>query len=289
MEHNIEKNFHDTRLDKFIRKKYEGINLTEIFKLIRKGRIKVNGKKVKQNYRLQEGDVVKVFYMGGETAVKEFVNLSQEERDYIKKGIVYEDEKVLIFNKPSNMVMHKGSGHDYGLSEMLKSYYESEEFTFINRIDKATSGLIIGAKTLPVTRELSEEMRDGDINKRYYIVVEGRVDRDEFQIKSYLKKTDTHVIELEKYEDGAKESISYFKVIQRGKNRTILEGILGTGRTHQLRVHLANLGHPIVGDAKYGENSRGEMCLFSHLTEIPSLKIKIDLPLPETFKNKLTK
>ncbi len=289
MEHIIEKNFHDTRLDKFIRKKYEGINLTEIFKLIRKGRIKVNGKKVKQNYRLQEGDIVKVFYMGGETAVKEFVNLSQEERDYIKKGIVYEDEKVLIFNKPSNMVMHKGSGHDYGLSEMLKSYYESEEFTFINRIDKATSGLIIGAKTLPVTRELSEEMRDGDINKRYYIVVEGRVDRDEFQIKSYLKKTDTHVIELEKYEDGSKESISYFKVIQRGKKRTILEGILGTGRTHQLRVHLANLGHPIVGDAKYGENSRGEMCLFSHLTEIPSLKLKIDLPLPETFKNKLTK
>ncbi|WP_320045942.1 RluA family pseudouridine synthase [uncultured Ilyobacter sp.] len=289
MEHKIEKNFHDTRLDKYIRKKYEGINLTEIFKLIRKGRIKVNGKKVKQNYRLQEGDLVKVFYRGGETAVKKFLELSQKETEYIKEGIVYEDENVLLFNKSPNMVMHKGSGHDYGLSEMLKSYYQSEEVTFINRIDKATSGLIIGAKTLPVTRELSQEMRDGNINKRYYILVEGRVDRGEFQIKSYLKKTDTRVVELDKYEKGAKESISYFKVIQRGKNRTILEGILGTGRTHQLRVHLANLGHPIVGDAKYGENSRGEMCLFSHFTEIPSLNIKIDLPLPEAFKNKLTK
>ena len=264
MEHKIEKNFHDTRLDKYIRKKYEGINLTEIFKLIRKGRIKVNGKKVKQNYRLQEGDLVKVFYRGGETAVKKFLDLSQKETDSIKKGIVYEDENVLLFNKSPNMVMHKGSGHDYGLSEMLKSYYQSEEFTFINRIDKATSGLIIGAKTLPVTRELSQEMRDGNINKRYYILVEGRVEENEFQIKSYLKKTETHVVELDKYEKGAKESISYFKVVQRGKNRTILEGTLGTGRTHQLRVHLANLGHPIVGDAKYGENSRGEMCLFSH-------------------------
>ncbi|ADO82161.1 RluA family pseudouridine synthase [Ilyobacter polytropus] len=289
MEHKIDKNFHDTRLDKYIRKKYEGINLTEIFKLIRKGRIKVNGKKVKQNYRLQDGDIVKVFYMGGETAVKKFIDLSPKETEYIKKGIVYEDEDVLLFNKSPNMVMHKGSGHDYGLSEMLKSYYQREDFTFINRIDKATSGLIIGAKNLPMTRKLSEDMRDGNINKRYYILVEGRVDREEFQIKSYLKKTDTHVVELEKYEKGAKESISYFKVVQRGKNRTILEGTLGTGRTHQLRVHLANLGHPIVGDAKYGENTRGEMCLFSHYTEILSLGIKVDLPLPEVFKNKLTK
>ncbi len=289
MEYKIEKNFHDTRLDKFIRKKYEGINLTEIFKLIRKGRIKVNGKKVKQNYRLQDGDIVKVFYMGGETSVKEFISLSKEENEYIKNGIVYEDENVLVFNKAANMVMHKGSGHPYGLSEMMKAYYKSEEFTFINRIDKATSGLIIGAKTLPTTRELSEEMREGNINKKYYIVVEGRVKKDEFQIKSYLKKTETQVIELDKYEDGAKESISYFKVIQKGKSRTLLEGTLGTGRTHQLRVHLANMGHPIVGDSKYGENSRGEMCLFSHMTEIPSFKIKIDLPIPETFKNKLTK
>jgi 23S rRNA pseudouridine955/2504/2580 synthase len=289
MEYKIGENFHDTRLDKFIRKKYEGINLTEIFKLIRKGRIKVNGKKVKQNYRLQSEDVVKIFYIGGETAKKEFINLSQEEIDYIKNGIVYEDDRVILFNKAPNMVMHKGSGHNYGLSEMLKSYYNKEEFTFINRIDKATSGLIIGAKTLPVTRELSQEMRDGNINKKYYILVEGLVKKEEFKVKSYLKKTETQVIELDKYEDGAKESISYFKVIQKGKNRTILEGTLGTGRTHQLRVHLANMGHPIVGDAKYGENSRGEMCLFSHLTEIPLYNIHVDLPLPQNFKNKLTK
>ena len=283
MEYKIDNNFHDTRLDKFIRRKYEGLNLTGIFKMIRKGKIKVNGRKVKQNYRLQEGDIVKVFSAGGETKQKEFVNLSSKEIDYIQKGIVYEDEKILIFNKEADMVMHKGSGHDYGLSEMLKAYLKIEEFTFINRIDKATSGLIIGAKNLPVTRELSEEMRERRIEKKYYILVDGIAEKDEFQIKSYLKKTETKVVELDEYEEGAKESISYFTVVKRGERKTLLEGKLGTGRTHQLRVHLANLGHSIAGDAKYGKKANHSMCLFSHWVNIEKYGIEINLDIPEEF------
>ncbi len=285
MEYKIDSNFHDTRLDKFIRRKYEGVNLTGIFKMIRKGKIKVNGKKVKQNYRLQEGDMVKVFSAGGETKKKEFIDLSPREVDYIQKGIVYEDENILIFNKEADMVMHKGSGHDYGLSEMLKSYLKIEEFTFINRIDKATSGMIIGAKSLPVTRDLSEEMRERRIEKKYYILVDGAVKRDEFEIKSYLKKTETKVVELDEYEEGAKESISYFKVVKRGMNKTLLEGKLGTGRTHQLRVHLANLGHPITGDAKYGRGADHAMCLFTHWVDIEKYGIQLNLDIPEKFLN----
>lgn len=283
MEYKIDSNFHDTRLDKFIRRKYEGVNLTGIFKMIRKGRIKVNGKKVKQNYRLQEGDLVKVFSVGGETKKKEFIELSARETAYIKNGTVYEDERILIFNKEADMVMHKGSGHEYGLSEMLKSYLKIEEFTFINRIDKATSGMIIGAKSLPVTRDLSEEMRERRIEKKYYILVDGAVERDEFEMKSYLKKTETKVVELDEYEEGAKESISYFKVVKRGKRKTLLEGKLGTGRTHQLRVHLANLGHPITGDAKYGKGASHIMCLFSHWVNIEKYDIQLNLDIPEKF------
>lgn len=160
------------------------------------------------------------------------------------------------------MVMHKGSGHEYGVSEILKEYLKNPNFNFVNRIDKATSGLVVGTKSLVVNRELSEEIRERNIEKKYYILVDGRVKKKEFKIKSFLKKLEDRVVELEKYEEGAKESISYFKVIESGKNCTLLEGTLGSGRTHQLRVQLAAMGNPIVGDTKYGRGREKLMYLF---------------------------
>ena len=260
--------------------------MTEIFKGIRTGKIKVNGKKSKENYRLKEGDIVKVLIAGGETVMKSFMKISPQDMSILKNGIVYEDEKVVIFNKEANMVMHKGSGHEYGLSELFKSYYGTDEFNFVNRIDKATSGLVIGAKSLAVTRELAEEVREGKTDKKYYILVDGTVDKKEFTLKTYLKKDETKVVELSSYEDGAKESISYFKVLKVGRKRSILEGRLETGRTHQLRVQLSSLGYPIVGDGKYGKGGK-DMFLFSYYCEIPKYKIKVELPLPEKFLKNL--
>ncbi|MEG0068344.1 MAG: RluA family pseudouridine synthase [Cetobacterium sp.] len=286
MEYIIDSSFNDVRLDRFLRKKYENTPLTEIFKGIRTGKIKVNGKKSKENYRLKTDDVVKVLLSGGETEKKELIKLTSKEIEILKTGIVYEDEKVVIFNKQPNMVMHKGSGHDYGISEMFKSYYKTDEFNFVNRIDKSTSGLVIGAKTLNVTRELAEELRDGNTEKKYYILVEGLVKEKKFTLKTYLKKEETKVIELDSYEKGAKESISYFKVLKVGDKRTILEGRLETGRTHQLRVQLSNMKHPIVGDGKYGKGGK-QMFLYSYYCEIPKYGIKIELPLPESFEKNI--
>jgi len=188
MEYVIDSSFHEVRLDRFLRKKYENTPLTEIFKGIRTGKIKVNGKKSKENYRLKEGDIVKVLLSGGETEIKSFMKISAKDMESLKKGIVYEDEKVVIFNKEADMVMHKGSGHEYGLSELFKSYYKTDEFNFVNRIDKSTSGLVIGAKNLTVTRELAEEVREGNTEKKYYILVDGLVLKDSFTLKTYLKK-----------------------------------------------------------------------------------------------------
>ncbi len=286
MEYIIDSSFHEVRLDRFLRKKYENTPLTEIFKGIRTGKIKVNGKKSKENYRLKEGDIVKVLISGGETEEKKFIKISSKDLNTLKSGIVYEDKRVVIFNKEAGMVMHKGSGYDYGLSELFKSFYQTDEFNFVNRIDKSTSGLVIGAKSLVVTRELAEEVREGKTDKKYYILVDGVIDKDRFTLKSYLRKEETKVVELSSYEEGAKESISYFKVLKRGKNRTILEATLETGRTHQLRVQLASLGHPIVGDGRYGRGGKN-MFLFSYYCEIPKYNIKIELPLPEEYTKNL--
>lgn len=291
MEYIIDKEYENVRLDRFLRKKYEDISLTEIFKGIRTGKVKVNGKKSKENYRLQFEDVVKVFFNGGETKEEKLVSVEDKEIEKIKKLIVYEDDKVLIFNKKGNMVMHKGSGYEYGISEMLKTYLKNENFNFVNRIDKATSGLIIGAKSLVVARELAEDIRNRDIDKKYYILVNGRIKEKEFKIKSWLKKIEDKVIEVDKFEEGAKESISTFKVIEYGKGCTLLEGTLGSGRTHQLRVQLANKGNYIIGDNKYGENKskikEKMMYLFSHYVKIERYGIEINLPVPEEFLSKL--
>lgn len=285
MEYIVDKDYENVRLDRFLRKKYEDISLTEIFKGIRTGKVKVNGKKSKENYRLQLEDVVKVFFNGGETKEEKLVSVEEKEIEKIKKSIVYEDKKVLIFNKRGNVVMHKGSGYEYGISEMLKSYLKNENFNFVNRIDKSTSGLIIGAKSLLVARELAEDIRNRDIEKKYYILVNGNIKDKEFKIKSWLKKIEDKVIEVDKFEEGAKESISTFKVVKYGKNCTLLEGTLGSGRTHQLRVQLSNRGNYIIGDNKYGKDKIKEkiMYLFSHYINIKRYGIEIDLPIPKEF------
>lgn len=287
MEYIIDKEYEDVRLDRFLRKKYENISLTEIFKGIRTGKVKVNGKKSKENYRLQLEDVVKVFFNGGETKEEKPVSIENKEIEKIKKSIVYEDERVLIFNKKNNMVMHKGSGYEYGISEMIKSYLKNENFNFVNRIDKATSGLIIGAKSLVVARKLAEDIRNRDIEKKYYILVNGRVREKEFKIKSWLKKVEDKVIEVEEFQEGAKESTSSFKVVEYGKNCTLLEGTLGSGRTHQLRVQLANRGNYIIGDNKYGKGREKIMYLFSHYIKIERYGIEINLPIPKEFLDRL--
>lgn len=287
MEYKIEKDYADVRLDKYVRKHFPDLALTEIFKGIRIGKIKVNGKKSKQNYRLCEGDIVKIFF-DVEQKKDNFVKIDKNDIEYIKKYIVYEDENILIFNKEANMVMHKGSGHEYGISEIIKGYLGNSDFNFVNRIDKSTSGLVIGAKNLVTARELSEEIRDRNIDKKYYIIVDGKVEKKEFVIKSYLKKLDDKVVELEKFEPGAKESISKFKVIRYGKNCTLLEGTLGSGRTHQLRVQLSSFGHPIMGDNKYGRGKGGIMYLFSYYLNIKKYNIVIELPLPIEYNKVLS-
>ncbi|MBU3842666.1 MAG: RluA family pseudouridine synthase [Candidatus Fusobacterium pullicola] len=290
MEYIIDKEFEDVRVDKFLRKKLSNMALTEIFKCIRVGKIKVNGKKTKENYRLKLNDVVKLFMkVELESIQSEESKIKSSDLEEIKQFIVYEDENLLILNKKPNMVMHKGSGHEYGISEILKEYLKNPNFNFINRIDKATSGLVIGTKNLVINRELSEEMRERNIEKKYYILVEGKLKKKEFIIKSFLKRLEDRVVELEKYEVGAKKSISYFRVVETGKDCTLLEGTLGSGRTHQLRVQLASMGNPILGDTKYGKGKEKIMYLFSHYLKIDKYGIEINLPIPKEYIKRLSK
>ena len=283
MEFIITRDFHDVRLDRFVRQKYREIPLTGIFRLIRKGRIRINGKKKKQDYRLQENDVVRVDISTSPSAAKSLVRLSPDQEKQATEAIVFEDNNIVLCNKPPGLAMHRGSGHEFGLVELLQSYSKNPKFTFVNRIDKATSGLVIGAKNLVTSRKLSELFRQQAIEKQYAIMVDGLVAQDRFTITSFLKKEDDRVEEYTNDNDGAKKAISSFSVVRRYKNTTLLEARLLTGRTHQLRVQLAKRNHPIVGDMKYGNRRAQNMLLFSQRVVIPAFNLDVSLPVPEYF------
>ncbi|WP_300362400.1 RluA family pseudouridine synthase [Fusobacterium sp.] len=291
MKYIIEKDNEGVRLDRYLRKKLSDVPLTEIFKALRIGKIKVNNKKKKENYRLVEGD--KIFIGIGnlqEEEEKVFLKLSDEEKRFLVKNIVFENDDLIVFNKEKDVVMHKGSGFDYGISEMFKSYYETDDFNFINRIDKKTSGLVIGAKNKISTRVLAEELRENNIRKKYYILVHGNIKKNIFTIENYLKKIEDKVVVTSKDDQEGKVAVTHFKVIDRYEKYTLLEGELLTGRTHQLRVQLSDMGNPIVGDTRYGiKDGEKNLYLNSFYCEIPKYNVKIENDLPEFFKNKLKK
>jgi len=290
MEFIITSDFHNARLDTFIRKTYQEIPMSGIFKMIRKGNVKVNRKKRKLNYRLQEGDLVRVWEASAPTAVKTLLTLSQDEKKLVKNCIVFEDDTIILCNKPAGMVMHAGSDHKYGLSELVLSYTQNPHFTFVHRIDKMTSGLVMGAKNLETTRKLSALIRERAIEKRYLILVQGQIEDKHFTLDTYLKTEEDRVRVHPDEKNGAKRCISTFTVLKNGTKRSLLEGTIHTGRKHQLRVQLASINHPIVGDLKYGRKEDAtEMFLFSQCLSIPSLNIHFSLPVPDTFTQALSR
>lgn len=288
MEFIINSEFHNVRLDKFLRKTYQEIPTPGIFKMIRKGNVKVNKKKKKQNYRLQEGDLVRVWEASAPTAPKPFCSLSENENKLIQGAIVFENEDILLCNKPAGFVMHAGSSHEQGFTEFVQSYTQNQDFTFVHRIDKMTSGLVMGARNLKTARTLSELIRKRAIGKTYLVLVEGVLENDHFTLNTFLKTEGNRVRVHPDDKDGAKEGVSDFMVLKRGQKRTLLKAELHTGRKHQLRVQLASIRHPIVGDRKYGRKGKEEqMFLFSQRLVVPALDIDFSLPVPESFYSAL--
>ena len=281
MEFIIASDYDNVRLDRFLRQTYGELRLSQIFRMIRTGRVKVNGRKRKQSYRLRERDVVRVQTPATPSPAKELVQLSVRERSLAAESIVHADQDILVCNKPPGLVMHRGSGHDLGLVEMIQTLTANPQFTFVNRIDRDTSGLVIGANHPAALRKLAALFRERRVEKYYLALVEGRVREEQFSRTSYLHRGKERVSENE--HGKGKFARSSFAVLGRYGNTTLLQARLHTGRTHQLRVQLAGLGHPIVGDAKYGHAGE-RMLLFSRRLVIPGMDLDLTLPVPDCFR-----
>ena len=286
IEYIIDEDYETVRIDRFLRKHLKNINLSEIYKMLRKAKIKVNNKKVSQDYRLVLGDIVFVFLPENfkENGEEKFIKLEKDRKEKLKEMIVFENENLFVINKSLGDVVHKGSGHDISLLEEFRSYYLNNNVNFVNRIDKLTSGLVIGAKNIKTAREIAKEIQLDNIVKKYYVLVNGKIEKDKFILENYLKKDEEKVIVSNIEQEGYKKSITYFKKIKEYDKYTLLEAELKTGRTHQLRAQLNHLGNTIVGDTKYGEKEKeGMMYLFSYYLKIDLYNLEIKLEIPKLF------
>ena len=285
----IDEEYETVRIDRFLRKHLKNIALSEIYKMLRKAKIKVNNKKVSQDYRLVLGDIIFVFLPESfeEKNEEAFIELNEIRKEKLKSMIAYENENLFIINKNLGDVIHKGSGHNISLLEEFRAYYSNNKVNFVNRIDKLTSGLVIGAKNIKTAREIAKEIQLGNITKKYYILVYGKIEKEEFILENYLKKDEEKVIVSDIEKEDYKKSITHYKRINGNDDYTLLEAELKTGRTHQLRAQLSYIGHTIVGDTKYGKNIKEEtMYLFSYYLKIDLYDLELEIGIPNFFLKK---
>jgi 23S rRNA pseudouridine955/2504/2580 synthase len=238
------------RIDNFLLRVLKDIPKSHVYKIIRSGEVRVNKKRIKSLYKLQENDQVRI----PPVTQKERKEKSPDNR--LELSIIHEDEWFMVINKPSGLAVHGGSGIDFGLIEYLRNQRKDLRYLeLVHRLDKNTSGLILIAKKRSSLRSLQELFRNKQISKFYLVAVQGLWKDKVKDVSSYLKKVNKddghHVHEVKGPEEG-KLSRSIFYLESNNENYSILSVHLITGRTHQIRVQLANLGFPILGDDKYG-------------------------------------
>ncbi|MBP5694074.1 MAG: RluA family pseudouridine synthase [Bacilli bacterium] len=259
----ITKEISSQRIDKFVRKYLNDAPLSFIYKLFRKKDVKVNNHWVKENYILQEEDVIKIYVTDEQLAT---FNNPKSVEDYKSNiDIIYEDQNILVVNKPKGILIHGDINEKRNtLSNMVLAYlykkkeYKNDGISYIpspvHRLDRNTSGVVVFAKNLNTSQVLMEVFKiHENVNKSYLLLASGKVD-DSGKINAPLKKDENEgFVKVASSNNGGKSAITHFKLLEYKNNYSLVEAKLITGRTHQLRVHFAYIKHPIVGDQKYGD------------------------------------
>lgn len=254
----IDKGQDQLRIDKFLVNRIEGATRNKVQKAINAGMVLVNDKEVKSNYKIKPLDSIIVYS-----------DMSPEETDVVPEkmdlNIVFEDEDLMIINKPAGMVVHPGSGNYTGTLLNGVSYYLKQQnpdlsedqlprFGLVHRIDKNTSGLLVLAKTDKAMRHLAKQFFDHTISRKYVALAWGDLKEDSGTIVAHVGRNLRHRKLFEAYPEGdhGKEAITHYKVLERFGYVTLVQCVLETGRTHQIRVHMKYIGHPLFNDDFYG-------------------------------------
>ena len=266
---NADKGQEPYRIDKFLMNRIESATRNKLQQAINAGLVLVNGKEVKQNYKIKAFDQIIVYS-----------DLSPESTDVVPEklplNIAHEDEHIIIINKPPGLVVHPGSGNYNGTLLNGIAYHLKQNnptvteetlprFGLVHRIDKNTSGLLVLAKTDKAMRQLAKQFYDHTVKRQYLALVWGDVEDDEGTIIAHVGRNLRYRKLFEAYPEGdhGKEAITHYKVVERFNYVTLVQCVLETGRTHQIRVHMKHIGHPLFNDDFYGGDKIVKGTIFS--------------------------
>lgn len=259
----IHKNEENQRIDRFLKKYLDKASLGFIYKMLRKKNIKLNGRKANPEDNIVEGDVIQL-YLSEET-IEKFISKKKPAKSTLIPNIIYEDDNIILINKPIGILSH-GSGGKFEkniVDSMITYLIDKGEYlpriektftpSICNRLDRNTSGIIIGAKNYESLKKINENIRNQNIRRFYKTIVKGHVNQD-LNGEKYIIKDERRnkVAVVDREIKGAKKIITKGKVLKTTPLYSLLEIELITGRTHQIRVYLSSLGHPLIGDRKYG-------------------------------------
>ena len=288
-------NNEDTRLDSYIVMKNPELTRSAVQRLLDEGNILVNNEIKKNSYKVRIGDVIEI-------SIPEPKDAKIEAQD-IPIEIVYEDNDIIVVNKPKGLVVHPANGNPDGTlvnailnicGDSLSGIGGEKRPGIVHRLDKDTSGLLIVAKNDKAHLNMSEQIKDRKVVKKYVALVKGVIEEDEATINMPIgrSKSDRKKMAVDKQ---GKEAVTHFKVIKRYNKYTLLDIKIDTGRTHQIRVHMAEIGHPVVGDVVYS-NGKNEFGVKGQMLHAKSLdfchpitgkKLHFEADLPEYFKDVL--
>jgi 23S rRNA pseudouridine955/2504/2580 synthase len=288
------------RLDNFLLGALKGVPRSHVYRLIRSGQVRVNSGRVNPKYRLKAGDRVRVPPVATRPAGRPIAGAGS--LDWLAQRIVFEDARLLVLDKPAGLAVHGGTGVALGCIEALRELKpELPELELVHRLDRATSGCLLVAKKRSALRTVHALLREGRVDKRYFTLVQGRWRQPVAEVSAPLVTKRGPGESRVRVSTGGKEAKSSFRLIEPvGNMASLLEVAIQTGRTHQIRVHAAHLGHPVAGDDRYGDpefNSALErhglrrMFLHSHSLAFvwpeSGEEFSVSVPLPQELKDVL--
>lgn len=290
------------RLDNLLLAELRGAPRSLIYRVLRTGQVRVNKGRAKAAYRVQEGDSVRIPPVRVPPR-QEPGFVPQHQLEGLAQSILYEDKRLMVINKPAGLAVHGGSGISFGVIEGLRALRpEQKSLELVHRLDRDTSGCLLVSKRRSMLRWLHSLIRENAVEKRYLALLTGSWQKKAIQIDAPLRKNTLKSGErVVRVDPEGKASRTLFRRLRQVEGAVLVEARLHTGRTHQIRVHAAHLGTPIMGDGKYGDKSAnarardlGLKRLFLHASalsfELPdgAGRFSIEAPLPTELENVLT-